>query len=177
MFQLNTPNLVLCEFNENDAELTLKLLNDTDFLRNIGDRAVRNLEQARKYIQDGPLTMYREHNFGLYKVKLKNGTGIGTCGLIKREGLDDVDIGFAFLPEHRGKGYALEASRAIMRHAYKTLGLERIVAITLPNNTPSVKLLERIGLRAEGKVILPGEHKELLLMAWEAKTNCSFEIE
>lgn len=171
MFQINTPNLVLLELGTGDADLMFNLLNDTDFLRNIGDRGVRNLEQAGEYIQTGPVAMYRQHGFGLYKVQLGDGTPIGTCGLIKRDGLDDVDIGFAFLPQYRGKGYALEASQAIMRHGHKSLGLARIVAITRPDNTPSVKLLERIGLKAEKRITMPGETEELLLMAWEANTE------
>ncbi|WP_444919866.1 GNAT family N-acetyltransferase [Microbulbifer sp. CnH-101-G] len=168
MFQLNTPNLILRELRESDAEFILKLLNDADFLRNIGDRRVRNLKQARQYIQSGPMAMYQEHQFGFYKASLPDGTGVGTCGLIKREGLEDVDIGFAFLPEYRGRGYAKEAARAIMDYARGQLALKRIVAIARPDNTASVKLLEKIGLKAEGRITLPGETMELLLMAWEA---------
>ncbi|WP_226643093.1 GNAT family N-acetyltransferase [Microbulbifer variabilis] len=168
MFQLNTPNLILRELCEDDAEFILQLLNDADFLRNIGDRRVRNLKQARQYIQSGPMAMYREHQFGLYKVSLPDGTSVGTCGLIKRVGLEDVDIGFAFLPEYRGRGYAQEAARAIMVYAREQLALKRIVAIARPDNTASVKLLEKIGLKAEGRITLPGETIELLLMAWEA---------
>ncbi|WP_445365090.1 GNAT family N-acetyltransferase [Microbulbifer sp. ANSA001] len=173
MFQIKTPNLVLLELGHDDAELMLNLLNDSDFLQNIGDRGVRNLEQARQYIENGPVSMYRQHGFGLYKVELKDGTAIGICGLIRRNGLDDVDIGFAFLPQYRGKGYALEASQAIMLHGQKALGLLRIVAITRPDNTPSIKLLEKIGLKTEKRITLPGETEELLLMAWEAENNCS----
>ncbi|MFS1524205.1 GNAT family N-acetyltransferase [Microbulbifer sp. 2304DJ12-6] len=172
MFQLKTPNLVLHELCDDDADLILNLLNDADFLQNIGDRGVRNLEQARIYIRNGPVTMYRQHNVGLYKVALKEGTAIGTCGLIKREGLRVVDLGFAFLPQYRGMGYALEAAQGVMQYAQKQLGLERIAAITLPGNTPSLKLLKKIGFRVEGRITLPGEHKELLLMLWKTSSHC-----
>ncbi|GAB2899510.1 GNAT family N-acetyltransferase [Microbulbifer echini] len=173
MFQINTPNLTLRELSDADAELILLLLNDADFLRNIGDRGVRNLKQARDYIQTGPMIMYRQHQFGLFKVALTDGTGIGICGLIKRDSLDDADIGFAFLPEYRGKGYALEAARAVMVFAREQLNLKRIVAITQPENLASVKLLEKIGLKIERRITLPGETIELLLMAWEASSSAN----
>ncbi|MDP5210058.1 GNAT family N-acetyltransferase [Microbulbifer sp. 2205BS26-8] len=171
MFQIQTPNLILLELCDDDASFILNLLNDTDFLQNIGDRGVRNLEQARTYIRDGPVTMYRQHNVGLYKVALKEGTAIGICGLIKRVGLSDVDLGFAFLPQYRGMGYALEAAQGVMQYAQKWLGLERIAAIILPSNTPSVRLLKKIGFRAEGRITLPGERKELLLMIWKISAH------
>ncbi|WP_444887048.1 GNAT family N-acetyltransferase [Microbulbifer sp. JMSA008] len=168
MFQITTPNLVISELCESDSKLMLNLLNDEDFVRYIGDRGVRTLEQASDYIKKGPIAMYRKYNFGLYKVELGNGIGIGICGLIKRDCLDDVDIGFAFLAKYRGRGYALEAAQAVLEYAQHQLNLERIVAITLPENTSSIKLLNKIGLQVEKNIVLPGETEELLLMAWEA---------
>lgn len=145
----------------------LAVLNDPDFLRNVGDRGVRTEDDARRYIIDGPMSMYRQYGFGMYKVELKDGTAIGLCGLVKRDGLDDVDIGFAFLPDYRDQGYALEAAEAVMQDARDRVNLKRIVAITLPENTPSVRLLEKIGLQAERSITLPNDSAELLLMAWE----------
>lgn len=168
MTPIKTERLRLRRLTEDDAPLILAVLTDPDFLRNVGDRGVHNNEEARRYIADGPQAMYREHGFGLYLVELADGTPVGTCGLIKRDGLDDVDIGFVFLPRFRGRGYALEAARAVMRYGREALALKRIVAIVLPDNAPSVRLLEKIGLRVEGKVTLPGDDEELLLMAWEA---------
>ena len=169
MLKLETPELVLSELTEEDAALMLAVLNDPDFLRNVGDRGVRTIDDARRYIIDGPMAMYRQYGFGMYKVALKDRTAVGLCGLVKRDGLDDVDIGFAFLPDYRGRGYALEAAQAVMQDARERVNLRRIVAITLPDNTPSVRLLEKIGLQAERRINLPNDSAELLLMAWEAE--------
>lgn len=138
-----------------DAEFILALLNDPAFLRFIGDKGVRDMEGARKYITHGPMAMYARLGFGLYLVELKDsGVPIGLCGLIKRDGLDDVDIGFAFLPDFRMKGYAYEAASATMEYGKAALGLKRIVAITSPDNEASGKLLEKIGLRFERMIRL-----------------------
>lgn len=117
MLKLDTPRLALSELSEQDAPLMLAVLNDADFLRNVGDRGVRTVDDARRYIVDGPIAMYRQYNFGMYKVELKDGTAIGLCGLLRRDGLEDADIGFAFLPDYRGQGYALEAAEAVMGYA------------------------------------------------------------
>ncbi|SHF04073.1 Protein N-acetyltransferase, RimJ/RimL family [Microbulbifer donghaiensis] len=168
MFQLETPRLVLSELTEKDAPLMLAVLNDPDFLRNVGDRGVRTEADARRYIVDGPMAMYRQYGFGMYKVELKDSKAIGLCGLVKRDGLDDVDIGFAFLPQYRSQGYALEAAQAVMHYGQAEIGLKRIVAIALPDNVPSVRLLEKIGLQPEKRITLPNSSEELLLMAWDA---------
>ncbi|MFC6632735.1 GNAT family N-acetyltransferase [Microbulbifer taiwanensis] len=168
MFKLETPNLVLRQLTETDAPLMLAILNDPDFLRNVGDRGVRTEEDARRYIADGPMAMYRQYNFGMFRVEHQDGTAIGLCGLVKRDGLDDVDIGFAFLPDYRGQGYALEAAQAVMQYGREVIGLRRIVAIAQPDNEPSVRLLEKIGLSAEKTIRLPGDDTELLLMAWQS---------
>ncbi|WP_444891891.1 GNAT family N-acetyltransferase [Microbulbifer sp. TRSA001] len=172
MLKLETSSLVIQELNEDrDTMLMLALLNDSDFLQNIGDRGVRTEVEARHYILNGPIAMYREHGFGMYKVSLKDGTAIGICGLVKRDGLDGVDIGFAFLPDYRGRGFALESAQAVMAYAKKKLGFQRILAITQPENTPSIRLLEKLGLNCESNVALPGETKELLLMTWQKEAS------
>lgn len=167
MLKLDTPRLALSELSEQDAPLVLAVLNDADFLRNVGDRGVHTIDDARRYVVDGPIAMYRQYNFGLYKVELKDGTAIGLCGLIRRDGLDDVDIGFTLLPDYRNRGYALEAAQAVMEYGRDVIGLERIVAIALPDNKPSVRLLEKIGLHPEKTIRLSEDSEELLLMAWQ----------
>lgn len=170
MYLLSTERLQLRQLtdSDNDAQFTLALVNDPDFHRYIGDRDVRTLEDARGYNQRGPIAMYRERGFGMYRVELKDGTAIGQCGLLKRDGLDDVDIGFAFLPEYRGQGYALEAAQAVMTRGESEHGLTRIVAITTPDNRASIALLERLGLRRERMIRLPGSTENLILMGWDA---------
>lgn len=145
---LETQRLVLREFTPADAAFVLELLNDPGWIRFIGDKGVRTLDEARAYIGRVPMASYERHGFGLYLVALaQSGVPIGMCGLIKRDTLEDVDIGFAFLPQYCGQGYAYEAACATLAHGKTTLGLARIVAITSPDNHSSIRLLEKIGLK------------------------------
>ncbi len=168
-FQFATERLILRELGVDDASFMLALLNDESFLRNIGDRGVRTLDQARQYIVDGAMASYRQHGFGLWAVRLVDDPAcIGICGLIRRDTLEDVDIGYALLPEWRGQGYALEASRACMALARQRFGLHRIVAIAALDNLASARLLEKIGLRFERLIRFSDTAEELRLFAWEA---------
>ncbi len=163
---LETSRLRLRKLSAGDAGFMLELLNDPGWIRFIGDRGVRTLDAARTYIASGPVAMYARHGFGLYLTELKEGSvPLGICGLIKRDGLDDVDIGFAFLPAFRGRGYALEAAEGTIEYGMKTIGLRRLVAITTPDNDASIKLLRKLGMHPEGKVRLPGDADELCLFA------------
>jgi len=163
---LETPRLVLRHFTTDDAPFILALLNDPGWLEFIGDRGVRTLEDARDYIAKVPMAMVAKLGFGLYLVERKaDGVAIGMCGLIRREGLEDVDIGFAFLPAFRGEGHAVESARAVMAHARSDLGIGRLAAITLPRNHASIRLLERIGFRFERMVTLPKDDQENMLFA------------
>lgn len=146
---LETERLALRHLCAGDAAFIFDLVTDPDWLRFIGDRDVRSVEDARRYIEGGPMKLYERLGFGLYLVALKDGTPLGMCGLIKRASLEDVDIGFAFLPEFRGHGYAQEAAGAVRDYAFEVLGLERIVAITAPENHASARLLERLGFAYE----------------------------
>lgn len=166
---LETPRLVLRRFTPNDATFAMALVNDPAWIANIGERNVHSLEDARAYLEKGAIAMYAREGFGLYAVVLKDsGTTIGMCGLVKRAGLDDVDIGFAFLPEYRGLGYAVESAEAVRDYATVTLGLKRLVAIVSPANQPSIRLLEKLGFRYESPVKLPGDDEEISLYALSA---------
>src|SRR5215467_9419421 len=126
---LETPRLTLRHFTLDDAPFAFELVNDPAWIEHIGDRKVRTLDDARGYIQK-TLNMYESAGFGLYVVVSKEtGDAVGICGLIRRAGLPDPDIGFAFLPKGRGKGYALESAAAVIAYGRNTLGMERIVAI------------------------------------------------
>jgi RimJ/RimL family protein N-acetyltransferase len=161
---LETKRLVLRRFEPDDAQFILELVNDPDWLRFIGDKSVRNLQDARGYIQKGPMDMYARHGFGLYCVELKSdATPIGMCGLLKRDTLEDVDIGFAFLPRFRSQGYGREAAQATLAYGADVLGLKRIVATTTPDNDASGRLLGKIGLRFERMFAVPGENREVRL--------------
>src|SRR4051812_28053941 len=147
-----------------DVAFVLDLLNEPGFLQYIGDKGVRTDEDARRYIENGPRASYARFGFGLYTVVLKaSGESTGICGLVKRESLNDVDVGFAFLPQFRGAGYAIEAAAAVVRHGLDVLRLPRIVALTDPANERSIRLLEKLGLRSRGPIVLDGDARETLL--------------
>ena len=157
-----TARLALRRLTEDDAPFVAELVNDPDWLRFIGDRGVRTLEDARGYIRNGPLAMYAREGFGLLAVVLRgSGEPVGLCGLIRREGLPDVDLGFAFLPRHRGRGYARESAIAMLDHARDVTKLARVVAIASPDNDRSIRLLRELGFRDEGMVAIPGDDATL----------------
>lgn len=167
MCVIETERLTLRELTVDDAEFILRQLNEPSFLEHIGDKGVRTLEDARKYILDVPIESYRRFGHGLYLVEAKDtGTPMGTCGLINREILDDVDIGYTFVPEFWSKGYAFEAASAMLAHARDALGLERVVAIVSPGNAASIGLLEKLGMKFEGMIKLPEEESEIKLFGW-----------
>lgn len=168
MHVLETEHLTLRRFNPADAPFILDLLNDPAFLRFIGDKGVRSLDDAQQYLLNGPLASYEELGFGLYLVSLKaTEEPIGMCGLIKREALEDVDIGFAFLPQFRSRGYGFEAAVAVKEYALKVLGLNRLLAITNQDNVGSIRVLEKIGLKFSRLIRLAPDSTELRLYSTE----------
>lgn len=150
---LETARLRLRHLVETDAAFMLELLNDPDFIRNIADRGVRTLDEAQRYILKGPVASYEQHGFGLYRVEPKqSGAPVGICGLLRRDCHPDVEIGFAFLPAARGQSYASEAGQAVLDFGTRTLRLERIVAITAPDNFASMRVLEKLGFHFDRMV-------------------------
>ena len=166
MLVLATQRLNLRWLQDADAEFILDLLNQASWLEFIGDRGVHNLEDAKGYINNGPLTMIRQYGFGLYLVETKSDErAIGLCGLLKREALDDVDIGFAFHPDFWGHGYAREAATACVEYARLKLGLERLVAVTMPANQASIALLKAVGMQYQRDISLGGGEEVLQLFS------------
>ncbi|HDR6298125.1 TPA: GNAT family N-acetyltransferase [Bacillus cereus] len=162
MIVLETERLVLRWFEIKDAPFILELVNDPAWIQFIGDKGIRNLEDAQKYILNGPVDMYNKMGFGLYLVERKEDLiPLGMCGLIKRDSLEDVDIGFAFLEKFRSKGYGYESASAVIEYGVQQLGLKRIVAITTIDNINSGKLLEKVGLRFEKIISESGEDLKL----------------
>jgi len=150
MQTLETERLLLRPFTTDDAPFALTLLNEPSFLRFIGDKKVRNLDDARQYLLNGPIASYNAHGFGLLLVELNDSqTPIGMCGLLKRDELPDPDIGFAFIPDYWRQGFGFEAATAVTNDARERLKLPRILAIVSPDNEASIKLLERLGLSYE----------------------------
>lgn len=163
---LETARLRLRELIPADAAFMLALLNSPAFLRYIGDRKVRSLADAERYLRDGAIAAYAHDGFGMYAVERRSdGLLVGVCGLVRRPGLDDVDLGFAFLPEHCGLGYGSESASAVLHHARRTFGLARVVAIVVHDNLASIRLLERLGMAYERDVQLPHDPQPLMLYA------------
>jgi ribosomal-protein-alanine N-acetyltransferase len=153
-----TERLRLREFAEGDAAFVVALVNDPAWLRFIGDRNVHTPDEARTYLDNGPVRSYAKHGFGLYAVTLRSDDApVGMCGLIKRDELDDVDLGFAFLPGARGRGYAREAAGAVLELARTKHGLARLVAIVAPDNGPSIRLLGDLGFTFEREHVRDGK--------------------
>ena len=162
---LETERLAVREFSTTDAEFILILLNTPTWLKFIGDKNVHSSEDAEHYLINGPLKSYRENGFGLWLVLLKDSNiSIGMCGLVKRDYLQDVDIGFALMPEYEGKGYGFEMASATLVHSRKNLLINSVVAITDANNSSSIKLLNKLGLHYE-KQVESAEGDEVLLFS------------
>ncbi len=149
-----------------DAAFILKLVNEPSFLHFIGDKGVRNHEDAVRYIQTGPMANYERFGFGQYLVEIKEGrVPIGMCGLTKKDYLPDADIGFSFLPAFWSMGYGFEAADAVKAYAKDVLGMSRLVAVTNPDNQSSIKLIEKLCLRFERMIRLSEDGSELKLFA------------
>jgi ribosomal-protein-alanine N-acetyltransferase len=169
MFRIETERLVITHLSSDDASFMLELLNQESFIRNIGDRGVRSVDDARAYIENGPMASYARHGFGLNRVALRDaGPVIGICGLLKRDHLDHPDIGFALLPGFWSQGYAREAADAVMAHGRGQLGLRRILATTALDNVDSIRLLEKMGFQFESLIQSPGYDDASRLFAWTA---------
>jgi len=161
---IDTERLVLRKFTVEDSAFIIQLLNTEGWLKYIGDRHIKTTEQAREYLLNGPMKSYEENGFGLALVQLKsNHQPIGMCGLIKRNYLEYPDLGFAFLPEYTRLGYALEIATAVIDHAFHELDKKEILAITLPHNDSSIRLLKKIGFVYKNNFITVDTKEELSL--------------
>lgn len=161
---VETPRLRVRAFTRDDALFILRLVNEPSWLRFIGDRGVRSLPDAIRYLEDGPLASYARSGFGLScVVDRETGAPIGMCGLLRRAGLPAPDIGFAFLPEAWGKGHATESAAAVLHHARDVLGFPRVVAIVDADNLASIRVLERLGMERGDPCRPPGIDHDVLL--------------
>lgn len=160
-----TERVTLRRMTEDDAPFILELLNDDAFVRYIGDRGVRTLDDARVYLRDRTIAPYEQFGYGMYLVERSDGAALGVCGLVKRDTLEHADIGFAFLPGARGGGYARESAQAVLEHARADCGIDRLLAIVSPDNAASVRLLERLGFTFERMTRVTPEAPEVRLYA------------
>lgn len=161
---LRTERLIIMELDLADADFIFQLLNSPGWLAYIGDRNIRSVEDARQYLLKGPLKSYKENGFGLYLVQLKEtGNPLGIAGLLKRDYLKYPDMGFAFLPEHEGRGFAFESTKAIVDHSRDVLKIECLQAIVLPENHRSIRLLEKLEMKDKGMHLFSGQDNPLKL--------------
>lgn len=161
---LETDRLIVRPITFDDAPFILTLLNEPSFLRYIGDKQVRTVEDARQYILNGPVASYERHGFGLCLMELReSNTPVGMCGILKREELPDPDIGFALMPDFWNKGLAFEAAAAVLKDARERLKLNRILAITSLDNDASINLLERLGFSFEEIIQLASDREQVRL--------------
>ena len=161
---LATARLTLRPFTPADAPFILELLNQPSWITNIGDRNVHLLEDAVGYIENGPMASYARHGFGLWCVeRTADRTPVGMCGILKRDYLDSPDIGFAFLERFQGQGYGMEAAAATLAYARATLHLDRMAAVVSPDNTGSIRILQRLGMRYTEPILMPGDAEPIAL--------------
>ncbi|MBY0418421.1 MAG: GNAT family N-acetyltransferase [Pararheinheimera sp.] len=153
-----TARLTLRELQLTDAAFALRLYNDPSFLQHIGDKGVRTVEDAENNLQQGAMASYSQHGYGMWLVEDKHGQAIGLCGLIKRDFLAETDLGYAYLPEFFGQGYAYEAATAVLAYAAEHTALKTIVAIVSPDNLASKSLLEKLGFLQDGQVLVPDKN-------------------
>jgi RimJ/RimL family protein N-acetyltransferase len=166
MIVIETERLTIRRLTVDDAPFIMRLLNEPSFLQHIGDRGVRTMADASQYILAGPIASCERFGFGLFLVELKDcHVPVGICGLLKRDALDDVDVGFAFVPESWSKGYAFESASAVVAYGRDTHGLKRIVAISSQDNVASINLLVKLGFYFDRMVTMPGDKEELRLFA------------
>ena len=148
--ELETSRLVLRRLQFDDAPFLVQLLNEPSFIANIGDRGVRNVEDAHRYLREGPMSMYERFGFGLWHTSRKSdGASVGMCGLLKRDTLPDVDVGYAFLPAYWGQGFAFEAAEAVVAHGRRKFGLNRVIGVVSQGNAGSIRVLEKLGMSFE----------------------------
>jgi len=169
---INTARLALRELSFNDRQFILELLNEPTFKEFIGDKDVKNLDDAERYLRDGPIVSYRDHGYGLLHVALRNsGEPIGVCGLLQRPSLDDPDLGFALSRQHWSKGYAIEAAQAVLEWGFGVLKLKRIIALADADNGRSVRVLDNLGFRFDKNCRMPGEAEEVGLYVLESSAR------
>ena len=170
-WHLETERLYLRRVTIDDADLMLAIWNDPDFVRNVGDRGIRSIEQAREAVRSGPLRLYADYGYGpCVLVQKSDGARAGICGLFRREHLEHPDIGFALLPAYCGSGLASEAAAAVLAHARDDLDLEVITAIVAPQNAPSIALIRKLGLDFSGMITMPGDEEAICLYRKELGT-------
>jgi len=176
MLVLNTPRLALRWFGADDAGTIVELLNDPAWKRFIGERNVHTDDEARAWIAERLVAPCWRQGFGLWAMERRSdGEVLGMCGLVKRDSLPEIDLGYALLPRHRGQGYVREAAAACLDYAVDVLGLRRVLAITRAENEASIQVLQKLGMVLERRATLAGDDHEVTVFAWQSLTDPGVE--
>jgi len=172
LLQLETERLSLSRLTLDDAELVLAVWNDPTYIRYVADRGIRTVDAARAALEEGALKQFSDYGYGPFRVAMINDdTPIGVCGLFRREGLDEPDLGFSILPKYWRRGYAYEAARAVVSYAETEIQLTRLTAVVSPNNGASVALIEKLGLQFERMLRLPGDDDEVAIYGMQLNNS------
>lgn len=163
---IDTKRLYLRELTLGDSEFVYKLVNTPKWIKFIGDRKINSIKDSEKYLTKGPLKSYTQNGFGMWLIVLKHSLiPIGICGILKREFINDLDIGFAMLPKYENNGYGYEAANATLTFAKHKLKISRIVGFTLDYNNHSINLLNKLGFKFEKMIRLPNNDENMALFA------------
>ncbi|MGI9201533.1 MAG: GNAT family N-acetyltransferase [Woeseiaceae bacterium] len=163
-FALQTERLAIRRLTLADADLMLSVWNDPAFYKYVGDRGIHTIDDARVALQEGAFQLYEKYGYGPFRIAIReNDQAIGTCGLFRREGFDDPDIGWSILPEFCGKGFAYEAACAVLEYGITDVSLTRVVAFISAENAPSIGLAKKLGLRYERMTRLVGDDEDVCL--------------
>lgn len=163
---ITTERLTIRQLSARDASFILEQYNEPAFLENIGDKKIRSIDDAINNIVDWAQASYRKNGIGLLLMELRDcGTPIGTCGLIKRDDIQDYDLGYSLLEKYQRQGYVMEAAQTVLEHAKNVLALSRVVGYTSALNEASIRVLEKLGFEAEGDFNFPGYDKPSKIFA------------
>jgi RimJ/RimL family protein N-acetyltransferase len=169
---VETKRLILREITVEDAEFILRLVNEPSFVSNIGDKGLKNLNDAERFTLEGYWTNQERSGYGMFLVELKGkGVPIGVCGLLFRKVLDVTDIGFAFLPEYWNRGFAFEAAEVVMQYGDLTLVVSNIVGLTSEDNLGSIKLLKKLGMDFEKTVRMSDDDPGTVLYSYKTQNH------
>lgn len=167
---ITTERLFLRPTNIEDSSFIFELMNTPKWIKNIGDRNIQSPLDAENYIKEKMIPQLEKLGYSNYTVIRKDDhVKLGSCGLYNREGIEGVDIGFAFLPQYEGKGYAYESANKLMALAFSEFNIKKVSGITIEENTASRKLLEKLGLKFSKIIRLPDDDVDLLLYETPAR--------
>ncbi|MEO1012214.1 MAG: GNAT family N-acetyltransferase [Bacteroidota bacterium] len=151
---IETERLLIRPFTIEDIEPSYLMNLDAEISRYTGDGGIVSKKEIERRIIENVIGDYEKHGFGRLAVELKGENKfIGFTGLKYLEDMDEVDLGYRFMKEYWGKGIATESAKACVNLGFSTLGLKRIIAMVLPGNTGSIRVLEKLNFEFEKEIV------------------------